>query len=164
MEREKSVLPPPRELFTIADMRFNILDVLRMRERLVVNSGAVRPGDDEALRFLRHLTNVGVTPEEYRNAMPKLLQYAVKEEGGKEVGFDADFITVAEWFILDTEKRMGDDVAFLSEDKRIALFATVYGKLELLKQTIWRHPEQVAYKKSFVEHAKVMLAKHKSRR
>jgi hypothetical protein len=160
MEREKSVLPPPREIFTVADRRFNILDLLRERERLTVNADAVRPGDLEAMTFLRHLTNVGVTPTEYRTAMPKLLQYAVKEEGGKEAGFDGDFFVVAEWFIRYAQRSMGGhDVAYLPEDKRIALLANVYGKLEFLKQTIWRDPAQTDYKKGLVEHAKNVLKK-----
>jgi hypothetical protein len=132
---------------------------LRDRERLAVNAGAVRPGDYQAMMLLRHFTNAGVTPEEYRTAMPELLQYAVKEEGGKEVGFDGDFLIVAEWLIEDTQIRMGveDLSTSLPKEQRIALLARVYGKLELLKQTIWRDPEQAEYKKKLVKHAERML-------
>jgi hypothetical protein len=72
MERENRGQGPPERYFhvSIAGNRLNVLHVLDEGARLSVSLGDMKPGDDRAMDLLRTFTNMGVTSEEYRTAMP----------------------------------------------------------------------------------------------
>ena len=128
-------MPPPRELFTIGGEQFNILNVLRDNTIISVQVDKLQHGDDAAMDLIRRFQNIGVTPKEYHIAMPRLLEYAAKEE----VGFDADFIDVTQFLMSYTlDRTPGDIKALGSSDTRIAYFANVYGRLEMIQALIWK--------------------------
>jgi hypothetical protein len=152
MEREKGSDAPPH-IVTIAGKQFDILQFLDFHRMPVIYVNETRPGDDEALKLLYTLENLGVTSDEYRTAMPNFFRLAAKKEGG----FDADLIIVARYLMKRVVDRRGGERKLLYQstpEDRIAYFADVYGQLQAMKDFVWRSPELADHKKNIIEFAK----------
>jgi len=168
----RSVLPrPPRLTFNILGNEVNLEEFLssdwkkRDAARVWLSNLKLeeqRPDEEAAECLVRGLEKSHVTIEEYKETMPKLLQFAAKEGGG----FDKDFISVTVREFDRTWARMTDGQSIdrfgsVNFDKHIEnrreFFARAYGRVEAIKDFIWDDPVMAAKKEQLIENANFVL-------